>query len=108
MPFSVLNNRISTGPESTWTTSTIMELDPTLHTKSMVVQLQTLVVDAFGYLSPSPQHSYLVIIDGLDECHDKATQQSILQLLCDSITVHKLPLRFFNWESPRISYPRQF
>jgi hypothetical protein len=71
-----------------------MELDPMLHTKSMDIQLQTLIVDAFSYLSPPPQCSYLVIIDGLDECHDKATQQSILRLLCETITVHKLPLRF--------------
>ena len=71
-----------------------MELDPTLHTKSMDVQLQTLIVDPFEYLSPLPQRSFLVIIDGLDECHDKATQQLILRLLCKAITVHKLPLRF--------------
>ena len=72
----------------------IMESNPTLHTKSMDVQLQTLIVDAFQHLSPLPQRSYLVIIDGLDKCHDKATQQSILRLLCEMITVHKLPLRF--------------
>ena len=73
----------------------IMELDPTLHTKSMVVQLQTLIVDAFRCLLPLPQGSYHhVIIDGLDECHDKVTQQTILRLLCESITVHKLTLRF--------------
>ena len=78
----------------------IMESDPTLHTKTMDVQLQTLIVDAFQYLSPLPQRSYLVIIDGLDECHDKATQQSILQLLCKSITVHKLPLRFLIGSRP--------
>jgi len=78
----------------------IMELDPTLHTKSMDVQLQTLIVDAFHDLSPLPQHSYLVIIDGLDECDDKAIQQSILQLLCETITVHKLPLRFLIGSRP--------
>ena len=72
----------------------IMELDPTLYTKSMDVQLQTLIVDAFQHLSHLPQRSYLVIIDGLDECHDKAIQQLILRLLCEMITVHKLPLRF--------------
>jgi hypothetical protein len=77
-----------------------MELDPTLHTKSMDVQLQTLIVNAFQYLSPPPPHSYLVIIDGLDECHDKATQQSILRLLCDMIKVHKLPLRFLIGSRP--------
>ena len=71
-----------------------MELNPTLHTKSMGIQLQTLIVDAFQHLSPHPQRSYLVIIDGLDECHDKVVQQSILQFLFETITVHKLPLRF--------------
>ena len=80
----------------------IMELDPALHTKSMGVQLQTLIVDTFQYLSPppSPQHSYLVIIDGLDECHDKVTQQLILRLMCETITVHKLPLRFLIGSRP--------
>ena len=52
----------------------IMELNPTLLTKSMGVQLQTLIVDAFRYLSPLPQRSYHVIIDGLDECYDKSIQ----------------------------------
>ena len=77
-----------------------MELNPTLLTKSMGVQLQTLIVDAFQNLSPLPQRSYLVIIDGLDECHDKATQQLILRLLCETITFHKLPLRFLIGSRP--------
>ena len=78
----------------------IMELDPTLHTKSMNVQLQTLIIDAFKDLSPLPQRSYLVIIDGLDECRDVAIQQFILRLLCEAITVHKLPLRFLIGSRP--------
>ena len=77
-----------------------MELDPTLHTKSMDVQLRTLVIDAFRHLSPLPQRPYLVIIDGLDECRDKGTQQFILRLLCETITVHKLPLRFLIGSRP--------
>ena len=78
----------------------IMELNPTLHTKSMDVQLQFLIIDAFQHLSSLPQRPYLVIIDGLDECHDKATQQLILRLLCETITVHKLPLRFLIGSRP--------
>jgi NACHT domain len=78
----------------------IMEANPRLHTKSMAIQLQTLIVDAFQCLSPLPQRSYLVIIDGLDECHDKATQQSILQLLCKTSTDHELPLRFLIGSRP--------
>jgi hypothetical protein len=89
-----------------------MESDPTLHTKSMDIQLRTLIVDAFQYLSPLPQRSYLVIIDGLDECHDKATQQLILRLLCETITIHKLPLRFLIGSRPeshiRASFDQEF
>ena len=66
----------------------------------MNVQLQTLIVNAFQLLSPLPQRSYLIIIDGLDECHDKVTQQSILRLLCETITFHKLPLRFLIGSRP--------
>ena len=78
-----------------------MESNPTLHTKSMSVQLKALIINTFQYLSPLPQRSYLVIIDGLDECHDKATQQMILRLLCETITVHKLPLRFLIGSRPK-------
>ena len=67
---------------------------------SMDLQLQTLTVDAFQLLSRLAQRSYLVVIDGLDECHDKATQQLILRLLCKTITVHKLPLRFLIGSRP--------
>ena len=77
-----------------------MELDPTLHTKSMDVQLRSLIIDAFRKLSPLPQRPYLVIIDGLDECHDTAIQQLILRLLFEIITVHKLPLRFLIGSRP--------
>ena len=66
----------------------------------MDVQLKKLIVEAFKNLSPLPQHSYLIIIDGLDECHDKLDQQMILQLLCETITVHKLPLRFLIGSRP--------
>ncbi|KAF8801464.1 hypothetical protein BYT27DRAFT_7147456 [Phlegmacium glaucopus] len=78
----------------------IMEANPTLHTKSIAVQLQTLIVDALQSLSPLPQRSYLVIIDGLDECQDKPTQQHILRLLCETITTHNLPLRFLIGSRP--------
>ena len=71
----------------------------------MGVQLQTLIVDAFQNLSPLPQHSYLVIVDGLDECHEKAIQQLILRLLSEAITIHKLPLRFLVASRPE-SYIR--
>ena len=66
----------------------------------MDVQLQSLIIDAFRHLSTLPQRPYLVIIDGLDECHDKEAQQLILRLLCETITVHKLPLRILIGSRP--------
>ena len=50
--------------------------DPTLHTKSMDVQLQEHIVNTSQILSPFP-----ILI----KCHDKVTQQLILQLLCEMI-----------------------
>ena len=85
----------------------IMEINPTLPTKRMDVQLQKLIVDALKCL-PLPQRSYLVIIDGLDECQDKATQQSILSLLCEAITVYKLPLRFLIASRPEFHIRASF
>jgi len=86
----------------------IMKEDPTLHTKTIAVQLQTLIVDAFQSLSPLPQRSYLVIIDGLDECQDKATQQHILLLLCEAITTRKLPLRLLIGSRPEFHIRNSF
>jgi NACHT domain len=51
----------------------ILEENPELHTKSMAVQLQSLIVDSFRCLSPLPQRSFLVIIDGLGEYQDSST-----------------------------------
>ena len=53
--FSVLNNSTSTRSESKLPglrqyVNRIMELDPTLHTKSMNVQLPALIVNAFQLL----------------------------------------------------------
>ena len=78
----------------------IMESDPSLLFKSISVQFQKLIVDAFKCLSPLPQRTYLVIIDALDECREGATQQLILHFLCETITVHKLPLRFLIGSRP--------
>ena len=75
-----------------------MELNPTLQWTYNYSPV--LIIDAFQYLSAPSQRPYLVIIDGLDECHDKATQQLILRLLYETITVHELPLRFLIGSRP--------
>lgn len=85
-----------------------MEENPILHTESMTVQLENLIVNSFRCLSPLPQPSYLVVIDGLYECQDTAIQKSIIQLLCDTITCHKLPLRFLIGSRPEFHIRASF
>ena len=74
----------------------------------MVVQLRTLIVDACRYLSPLPQRSYPIIIDGLDECPEKADQQSILQLQYETIAENKLSLRFLIGYRPESQFRNSF
>ena len=74
----------------------------------MVVQLRTLIVDACRYLSPLPQRSYPIIIDRLDECSEKADQQSILQLLYETIAENKLSLRFLIGSRPESHFRDSF
>jgi hypothetical protein len=66
--------------------------NPTLPTKSMDVQLRTLIIEPFQQLESFRSHIQTVI--GLDECHGDRTQESIRQLICDALIEHKLPLRF--------------
>jgi hypothetical protein len=96
-PFSVLNNRISTCFERTWTTSTCQSYYGIKSNTSYKVNGRT---TTNPYCRCVPISITLVIVDGLDECHDQATQQFILRLLCETITVHKLPLRFLIGSRP--------
>ena len=102
-PFSVLDNRVPAHSESTWTTSTCQSYYGIRSNTSYKVNGRTATnpyCRCVQSLSPLPQRSYLVIIDGLDECHENATQKMILQLLCETITDHKLPLRFLIGSRP--------
>ena len=71
-----------------------MQHNPTLPTKSMEVQLRTLIIEPFQRLETRPSHIHTVIVDGLNECSEDETQESILRLIGDALTEHKLPLRF--------------
>ena len=72
----------------------VMQNNPTLPTKSMEVQLRTLIIEPFQRLQSLPCHIQTVIVDGLDECRGDETQESIIQLIRDALIEHKLPLRF--------------
>ena len=71
-----------------------MQADPSLYTKSMIVQMHSLIIDSFRKLCSSIEHSPTVIVDGLDECDGHETQKLILEIIYEAVAIHKLPLRF--------------
>lgn len=69
--------------------------DPSLVTKSMDVQLESLILDPLRkYTADFVQHTPTVLIDGLDECHDSETQRRILTLIANVVNTPNAPLRF--------------
>ena len=71
-----------------------VQANPTLYTKSMMVQMRSLIIDSFRKLSESVEHTPTVIIDGLDECDGHETQILILEIIYEAVAVEKIPLRF--------------
>ena len=70
-------------------------LDPTLPTKSMVTQFQSLIVEAFAQYTPSPTApTPIIILDRLDECPSQESQLEILHIIARSTAELKLPLRY--------------
>ncbi|PPQ71356.1 hypothetical protein CVT25_002784 [Psilocybe cyanescens] len=73
-----------------------MTRDPSLPTKSMDVQLRDLIIrpmhecwtESVTILGP------VILIDGLDECHDSDSQCTVLALVAESIGTPHIPLRF--------------
>lgn len=74
----------------------IVSANPTLPTKAIEYQVETLIVGAFSALHTNevPEIPFTVVIDGLDECLNASSQQLILELLGQMVTIHRLPLRF--------------
>ena len=71
-----------------------MQANPTLYTKSMMVQMRSLIIDSFRKLSSGIGHTPTVIIDGLDECESHETQKLILEIIYEAVAIEKIPLRF--------------
>ena len=75
-----------------------MQANPTLYTKSMMVQMRSLIIDSFRKLSSGIGlgigHTPTVIIDGLDECDSHETQKLILEIIFEAVAIEKIPLRF--------------
>ena len=73
--------------------TTAVEHDPTIFSRSLDAQIQTLMVEP---LSLVPPHSApkLILIDGLDECVNSKAQQCILQALAAAATQLNESTRF--------------
>ena len=79
----------------------IMCLDPTLPTKSMVTQFQSLIVEAFAQYTPSSTApTPIIILDRLDECSTEESQLEILRIIGRSTAELKLPLRYIITSRP--------
>jgi len=73
--------------------------DPLIFTKILDYQLVTLILQPLqdlitsGYSGHS-QSRYIIVIDGLDECTDRASQRLILTAICNGIRRFQLPIAF--------------
>jgi len=76
-----------------------VERDPLIFSKSLTVQLKSLIVEPLqplvdaGFFS-EPTSRRLVIIDGLDECSDPKVQRNIVDVLANAQQQYGLPLIF--------------
>jgi len=71
-----------------------MIADITLPTKSMEIQIRSLIAEPFKRCQFPPAHTPTILIDGLDECQGSDTQRAILKLIANAKTAAGIPLRF--------------
>ena len=76
-----------------------IECDPLIFSKSLVVQVKSLIVTPLQPLTEAgffngPTSRRLVIIDSLDECSEPKVQRNLLEVLANAKRQHRLPLIF--------------
>ncbi|KAF9522979.1 hypothetical protein CPB83DRAFT_68707 [Crepidotus variabilis] len=82
--------------------------DPTLPSKSIETQFIPLLVAPFRNFTPTLTQTPTVFIDGLDECYTSAAQRSVLKLIAEAISIHKVPLRFVIASRPEVHIEQSF
>ncbi|KAF9564030.1 hypothetical protein CPC08DRAFT_290610 [Agrocybe pediades] len=87
--------------------------DPLIFKKTLNRQFTSLVVQPLKmYLSkhqlPTPQTSFLILIDGLDECMDRASQKAVLSGLADSVCDSNPYIRIFIASRPEYDITLSF
>ncbi|KAJ7929417.1 hypothetical protein B0H13DRAFT_1538212, partial [Mycena leptocephala] len=69
-----------------------VESDPSLVDKSLSIQLQKLIAEPCRQNTSA--HPLVIVIDGLDECEDKNSQQEILHSIGHAVNHNHLGLQF--------------
>ena len=79
-----------------------IDYDPLIFSRSLRAQFTSLVMDplAASYSDDSHHTPCLIVIDGLDECVDKASQRDILETLLYVTTTSRMPLRILICSRP--------
>jgi len=73
--------------------ASVINNDPLIFNKSLLIQLMSLVVEPLQRLGDTVSQ-HLIIIDGLDECVDRASQVTILRTLFNAGQKHGCRIRF--------------
>ncbi|KAF9552513.1 hypothetical protein CPC08DRAFT_273844 [Agrocybe pediades] len=87
--------------------ASLIEQDPLIFERSIRTQLLTLVIRPLSLVIASHSHSttsattsVLIILDGLDECDDPSTQQSLVLALQEIVNTTTLQVRFLICSRP--------
>jgi hypothetical protein len=86
-------------PEAKDAIETAVKGDPAIFHRSVKVQFTRLILEPLSKLFATGSFSsahmpYLIIIDGLDECHDSKVQQHILHTVSTALQHPSVPLKF--------------
>ncbi|KAJ6482450.1 hypothetical protein C8R45DRAFT_1149759 [Mycena sanguinolenta] len=80
-------------PELKQSISQIIEDDPSIIDRALSIQLRKLIIEPCRQIIPS--RTFIVVIDGLDECEEKDIQREILRSISGAIREGPCRLRFF-------------
>ena len=77
-----------------------IEADPGILHRSTSTQLLKLIIEPLRSCTPPQSASFLIVVDGLDECEGKDHQSQILHHISELTTKYHLPVRFIIMSRP--------
>jgi hypothetical protein len=89
---------------------TVLERNPTIISRAPATQMKALIIDPLNMTSKEvlKQRPRLIIIDGLDECLDRSSQENILKLLSESVRQLTTPMLFLIASRPELEIRDMF